>query len=182
MSRVPPMELSAPGRWRSIAIFWLRTWLGAVFIAAAGLKWCYPGHGATLYGSLPSMGIHLPIIIIAAEALLGVWPISGAAIDVAALTGVLAISLFTGAIVFDMFQPHPLPCGCMGAAYVAAHSPAAVERGLAMGIARNLFLAILAAMVWLFAPGRPREAYTSNGKTPSPAKDSVSQATRWLSP
>ena len=149
MSRVPPLELSAPGRWRSNAIFWLRTLVGLVFIVAAVLKWCYPGHGATLYGSLPPIGIHLPVVIIAAEVLLGFWLLSGAAINLAALTGVLALSLFTGAIIFDMLQPHPMPCGCMGAAYVAAHSPAAVERGLALGVARNILLAALASAVWI---------------------------------
>ena len=149
MSCSESSELPSRGRWRSVALFWLRTLLGLAFIVAAVLKWCYPGHNVTLYGSLPSMGIHLPVIIIVAEVLLGFWLLSGAAINLAALTGVLALSLFTGAIIFDMLQPHPVPCGCMGAAYVAAHSPAAVERGLAMGMARNILLAVLASAIWI---------------------------------
>ncbi len=28
---------------------------------------------------------------------------------------------------------HPVPCGCFGAAWAAAHSPAAIEHGLAAG-------------------------------------------------
>lgn len=149
MNLVPPTNPSVRSRWRSTAIFLIRTLLGLVFIAAAVLKWCYPGHNVTLYGDLPSIGIHLPVIIIAAEALLGLWLLSGTAINLAALTGVLALSLFTGAIIFDMLQPHPMPCGCMGAAYVAAHSPGAVERGLALGIGRNILLVVLATTIWI---------------------------------
>jgi len=153
MSRAAPVETTHFGRRQHGVVAGARALLGFVFIAAALLKWRYPSHGMTLYGSLPSLGVHLHAIVIVAELCLGLWLISGAAVNFAALTGVVTLSLFTGAVIFDMLQPHPFPCGCMGAAYVAAHSPAAVERGLAMGMARNLFLAILAAMVWLCAPG-----------------------------
>jgi hypothetical protein len=153
MTRAAPVGATNFGRGQYGAVAGARALLGIVFIVAAVLKWQYPTHGVTLYGSLPSMGIHLPMVIITAEAILGLWLLSGLAGGTAGFTSVITLSLFTGAIILDMFQPHPLPCGCMGAAYVAAHSPAAVERGLAMGMARNLFLAILAATVWLCAPG-----------------------------
>ena len=130
-----------------------RCLLGSVFVAAAIFKWRDMSQGPTLYGSLAPMGIHLPALIIVGEVFLGLWLLSGMARGAAGFTGVLTLSLFTGAVIFDMLQPHPIPCRCMGAAYVAAHSPAAVERGLALGIVRNVMLVGLAATVWLSSGG-----------------------------
>jgi hypothetical protein len=161
---IPTLLRRIPPRHRT-AVSAARIALGILFIVAALLKWFAPAHGATLYGGLPAGVINLPVVIIVAEILLGLWLVSGLAGGWAGIISALTLAFFTGAIVFDMFQPHPTPCGCMGAAYVSAHSPAAVECGLALGIVQNLVLASIASVVWLSSGGIDgvKPAATSQG-------------------
>ena len=127
-----------------------RVVLGLVFLAAALLKWFDPSGQGTYYGSLAHAAPAVGWVIIAGELLLGVWLISGVSARPAAAVALFTLALFSGAIVADMLAAHPVPCGCFGAAWAAAHSPAAIEHGLAIGFARDiLFLAAAAALLLL---------------------------------
>ena len=76
------------------------------------------------------------------------------------------IAMFSGAIVADMLAKHPVPCGCFGAAWAAAHSPAAIEHGLAIGLLRDIALIALAVAAWMLArrpSQRPASEPTATG-------------------
>ncbi len=145
----------------------LRALLGLVFLAAALLKWFDPGGQGTYYGNLARAAPAVGWVIIASELLLGVWLISGVRARPAAAVALFTLALFSGAIAADMLANHPVPCGCFGAAWAAAHSPAAIEHGLALGFARDiLFLAAAAALLLL--PRKSPAVADAPGRNPKP--------------
>ena len=131
--------------------------LAVVFITAALLKWFDPAGQSTYYGNLAHAVPAVGWAIIIGELLLGAWLITGVRAGLAAGTALFVLALFSGAIVADMLARHPVPCGCFGAAWAAAHSPAAVEHGLAVGLVRDMALIVLAAAAWMRArrPSQP---------------------------
>ena len=131
--------------------------LGLVFVAAALLKWFDPAGESTYYGTLAHAAPAVGWAIIVCELLLGAWLITGVRAGLAAGTALFVLALFSGAIVADMLAKHPVPCGCFGAAWAAAHSPAAIEHGLAVGLVRDMALIVLAAAAWMRArrPSQP---------------------------
>ena len=144
-------------RWMYAATAVCRLVLGLVFIAAALLKWFDPSGQSTYYGTLAHAAPAVGWVIIIGELLLGAWLITGFRAGLAAGTALFVLALFSGAIVADMLARHPVPCGCFGAAWAAAHSPAAVEHGLAVGLVRDMALIVLAAAAWTLArrPSQP---------------------------
>ncbi len=145
--------------------------LALVFVAAALLKWFDPSEQSTYYGYLAHASPVIGWAIIAGELLLGAWLISGIRAGLAAGTALFVLALFSGAIVADMLGKHPLPCGCFGAAWAAAHSPAAIEHGLAIGLARDIIFILLAAGLLIFAQKPP------NGQGPQSERPSGGPAT-----
>jgi hypothetical protein len=131
--------------------------LALVFIAAALLKWFDPSGQSTYYGTLAHAAPAVGRAIIVCELLLAAWLITGVRAGLAAGTALFVLALFSGAIVADMLAKHPVPCGCFGAAWAAAHSPAAIEHGLAVGLVRDMALIVLAAAAWMLArrPSQP---------------------------
>ncbi len=142
------------GRWISTATAVCRLVLGLVFIAAALLKRFDPAGQSTYYGNLANAAPVVGWAIIIGELLLGAWLITGIRAGLAAGVALFVLALFSGAIVADMLARHPVPCGCFGAAWAAAHSPAAIEYGLAVGLVRDMALIVLAAAARMLAPRR----------------------------
>ncbi len=143
-----------------------RVVLGLVFLAAALLKWFDPAGQSTYYGNFAHTAPAFGWAIVAGELLLGVWLVTGFRSRLAAATALFSLSLFSGAIVADMLAKHPLPCGCFGAAWEAAHSPAAIEHALSIGLARDVVFILLAASVLIFAP-EPRGSHLSESESPT---------------
>ncbi len=131
--------------------------LGLLLLAAAILKWRNPGYGESFYGTLTKGTPALAWGILMAEALVGLWLLSGFRLSVAGGSAVFLLALFTGAIMFDIFSPHPKPCGCFGAAWAAANNPVLIERGLALGVMRNIVLMALAAFLFLAPPTKAQK-------------------------
>ena len=143
-----------------------RTLLGVVFVAAALLKWLDPAGQSTYYGNLAHAAPVVGWAIIVGELLLGAWLISGIRAGLAAGVALFVLAMFSGAIVADMLAKHPVPCGCFGAAWAAAHSPAAIEHGLAIGLLRDIALIALAVAAWMLArrpSQRPAGGPTATG-------------------
>ena len=149
---------------RAAVVF--RAILGLTFIAAALLKWLGPAHQSTYYGNLAHAAPAVGWAIIVGELLLGAWLISGIRAGLAAGVALFVLAMFSGAIVADMLAKHPVPCGCFGAAWAAAHSPAAIEHGLAIGLLRDIALIALAVAAWMLArrpSQRPGSEPTATG-------------------
>lgn len=134
----------------TVTAAFFRMILGLVFVAAALLKWLAPAGQSTYYGYLAHASPVVGWVIIVGELLLGVWLISGIRAGLAAGSALFVLALFSGAIVADMLGKHPVPCGCFGAAWAAAHSPAAIEHGLAIGLAGDIIFILLAAGLLIF--------------------------------
>ncbi len=142
--------------------------MGLLFLAAAVMKCLRPGGAATLYGSLATASPAFAWGIIAVETALGLWLITGIARAAAAGAAIFVLSLFSCAIALDLAARHPEPCGCFGAAWSAAHSPGAIERGLAMGVGRNLLLIVVCATLYLGFPAvRPDSSAASPAAGPT---------------
>ena len=110
-----------------------------------------------MFGGISQTVPWLSWSIIAAEILLGIWLIIAWRHIIAAFVALLLLAIFSGAILHDMAQHYPQPCGCFGAAWKQAHEPAAIERGLALGLGRNIVLiAFAAAFMFLDPPSRSR--------------------------
>jgi|GEM_PF-2031097 len=150
--------------WLAFAAAIGRLLLGVMFIAAALLKWFDPAHQSTYYGNLANSTPVVGWAIIAGELLLGAWLLSGLRAVLAAGTALLALALFSGAIVADMLAKHPIPCGCFGAAWAAAHSPAAIEHGLATGLIRDAVFILLTALVLFCCPKPDDEGRQVDGQ------------------
>lgn len=126
--------------------------LGLLLLIAAIFKWRDPGYSADFYGTLTKGTPSLALAIVAAESILGLWLLSGFRRSFAGVSTLFLLALFTGAIVFDIFSPHPKPCGCFGEVWAAAHNPILIERWLALGVMRNIVLMALAAFLFLAPP------------------------------
>jgi len=160
------------GRWNDEAVAASRMALGMVFIIAALRKWFDPAHQSTYYGNLVHASPMIGWAIVAGELLLGAWLLSGFRTGLAAGVALFVLAIFSGAIMADMLAKHPIPCGCFGAAWAAAHSPAAIEHGLAIGLMRDVAFILLAAAV-LFSPpaanaGNKRERCRQSGPDTAP--------------
>jgi hypothetical protein len=88
---------------------------------------------------------------IALESALAIWLISGIHRRRAALVLLILLSLFSGLLAAQLTRDYPIPCGCMGAQFVAAHDPATIRRSLLFSLARNVLMMTGAA--WLFSSG-----------------------------
>ncbi len=139
---------------RRLLTQFIRVLLGLVLIAAAFLKWRYPGHEASFYGMLAKGAPVWGWTILTTEVILGCWMLTGFRLPVAGAATVFLLSVFTGAIVSDMLSLHPKPCGCFGAAWAVAHSPAVIERDLAIGVVVNILLMVMAAFLFLDTPAK----------------------------
>ncbi len=93
------------------------------------------------------------------EAALGIWLLSGRWGRQAALTTVLLISGFSGLIILELGRERPMPCGCLGAEFVAAHDPVAVRRSLAFSLFANGL--IISGALWLYFRADRRPIPTS---------------------
>jgi uncharacterized membrane protein YphA (DoxX/SURF4 family) len=140
------------GRWNDEAVAASRMALGMVFIIAALRKWFDPAHQSTYYGNLAHASPMIGWAIVAGELLLGAWLLSGFRTGLAAGVALFVLAIFSGAIVADMLAKHPIPCGCFGAAWAAARSPAAIEHGLATGLIRDAVFILLTALVLFCCP------------------------------
>ena len=139
-------------RWNDKAAAASRMALGVVFIVAALLKWFDPAGQSTYYGNLAHAAPVVGWAIIAGELLLGGWLLSGFRTGLAAGVALFVLAIFSGAIMADMLAKHPIPCGCFGAAWAAAHSPAALEHGLATGLLRAAVFILLTVLVLFCCP------------------------------
>ena len=128
--------------------------VGAVFIIAALSKAIFPPRYLTVFGQLERTHPWLAGSIIGVEVALGAWLLIGWRRGAASLLVLLLLAIFSGAIIHDMYQHYPQPCGCFGAAWQQAHEPAVIERSLAMSLVRNALLAIGAAVTLLAVPDR----------------------------
>ena len=128
--------------------------LGAVFIIAALCKAMVPPGYLTVFGQLERTHPWLAGSVIGIEVALGTWLLVGWRPGAASLLALLLLAIFSGAIIRDMYQHYPQPCGCFGAAWQQAHEPAVIERSLAMSLVRNALLAIGAAVTLLAVPDR----------------------------
>ncbi len=142
--------------WRVVITRVMTFALGAVFIIAALTKSLLPPGHATMFGELIYAHPWFANGLIGIEIALGVWLINGWRNGVAAFAALLLLAIFSGAIIYDMAQHYPQPCGCFGAAWKQAHEPVVIERGLALGLGRNALLAAAATLVFLAPPGRRR--------------------------
>ncbi len=131
--------------------------LGGVLVASAVTKLTLPATDSSMFGQLARGLPVIATVLVAVEAILGIWLISGRKPAAAALACLFLLSLFSGAILYDMFSHHPLPCGCFGSAWKQAHEPAVIEHGLLLGLVRNLLLAALAMLVY-YRTARPCNA------------------------
>jgi hypothetical protein len=94
---------------------------------------------ATLYEQwAQAYSIHYALIF--SEVALAVWLLSNCRQRAATIAVVVVLSAFSGLLLAELGRDHPLPCGCMGAEYLAAHDPAAVRITLAWSLGRNTFL------------------------------------------
>jgi len=151
-------------RWNDKAAAASRMALGVVFIAAALLKWFDPAHQSTYYGNLAHASPMIGWAIVAGELLLGAWLLSGFRTGLAAGAALFMLAIFSGASIADMLAKHPIPCGCFGAAWAAAHSPAAVEHGLALGLIRDAVFILLTALVLFCCPKPDDEGRQVDGQ------------------
>jgi uncharacterized membrane protein YphA (DoxX/SURF4 family) len=151
-------------RWNDKAAAASRMALGVVFIIAALLKWFDPAHQSTYYGSLAHASPMIGWAIVAGELLLGAWLVSGFRTGLAAGAALFMLAIFSGAIIADMLAKHPIPCGCFGAAWAAAHSPAAIEHGLATGLIRDAVFILLAGSVLFCRPRAEGENRLADGQ------------------
>jgi uncharacterized membrane protein YphA (DoxX/SURF4 family) len=104
---------------------------------------------------------------IACEAAIGLWLLSPRWTRGAAIVVILLLSVFSGLIVADLQRDRPMPCGCMGAEFVATHDPSAIRKSLIWSLIRNSLL-IGGAQLLLFT-GDQR----SNTRKYSSASDAV---------
>ncbi|HUB27569.1 MAG TPA: MauE/DoxX family redox-associated membrane protein [Tepidisphaeraceae bacterium] len=130
--------------------FALRLALAAILLWAALSKFhaeTTPAAIASVYDQwLPQSSQRF--IWIALESALAVWLLSGIHRRGSALALLILLSIFSGLIAAELTRDHPMPCGCMGAAFVAAHDPAAIRRSLCFSLARNVLM--MSAAGWLY--------------------------------
>ena len=128
---------------------------GAVLILAAVTKGLFPPGGVTMFGRLLAAHPLFAHGMIGLEAILGIFLIFGWRSEVASIAAVLLLAVFSGAIVHDMLQHYPIPCGCFGRAWQHAHEPSAIYRGLAIALVRNALLVLAVGYVFLTSGPHP---------------------------
>jgi hypothetical protein len=136
------------------ADFWVRLFVGGVFVFAGLMKWISPVSG-TMFGDLLNPSTGLGITAISAELILGMWIIVGWWNDQALTIAIGVLSLFVGAMVCELFKSHPRPCGCMGA-LAAAYEPSAIRLSLTLSIGRNVVLLFGAGWLFFRRDGKPK--------------------------
>lgn len=122
--------------------FLARIVIACVFLFAAFSK-LLAGKAAgipdTLYGQW-SQTPPAHYTAIACETAIGLWLLTHRWTRGAAIVVILLLSVFSGLIVADLQRDRPLPCGCMGDKFVAAHDPSVIRNSLIWSLIRNSLL------------------------------------------
>jgi len=100
----------------------LQWFLALVFAATAGLKLAdtSPGMTHTMFGSLPHA---LQGLVVGAELLMATWLACNWRPRWSAFCTIVLLATFLCAILVEMGQPNPMPCGCLGAVSEGAARP-----------------------------------------------------------
>ena len=101
-------------------------------------------------------GEAVTVLIGGAELLLAAWLFAGGRPVLSLVVTAGVYLLFTGVLAAELAAETPRPCGCFGGA--APTDPAAVRRGLWLGLLRNLALAAAALTGLALAPRPPHAA------------------------
>ncbi len=145
-------------RWLQILV---RFGLATIFLYAATAKTLRHNVGQIASNSIFgewSRSMPMGYLLISGEAVLAVWLLSGLEVNAAGVMTLAILSAFSGLVVLELGQEYPKPCGCMGTQSVVATNLNAIRISLRHDLARNVFMMIGAAWLYLSAHGRKRLA------------------------
>ena len=131
----------------------VRLSLGIVFAwAGIGKLWASSASSTeTIYSTLAPKGSMTRSAVIAVEAILALWLLTGIRPGGAAILAMVVLSGFMGLVLLELLKPAPKPCGCLA---LVSHAGSAPRRHLTISLTGNVLMIAGCSHVFVRRGGR----------------------------